>query len=911
MNWTLASKPHRTTLAILLAAANPALRGETPAPTSLTMEVTPPDFRLEFFPQARIPGQRPLVLALGGGAAKGIAHLGVLQRLQEEGIPVAGIAGTSMGALMGSMYAAGYSGFAVQRMLEDVDMGAMLLDRQRRAPGETLWEQEHERASLLHFEFRRGEEMSFGHGSASDLNLKRVLQVLLSRGVLQSQGNFDSLRAPFRAVSTNLETGRPYAPGTGDLSMAVRASMSVPGLLRPVLLNGQQHVDGLLVQNLPVETARNLIPQAVVVAVEVGKPLDRVRQNSIFEVALRSLDASVEGRTELSRSASDLLLRPRTETIPYLEFHRSVKTAVQAGRRAFDEQLDLLETRIYGPQVDLPVPCGNLQWEVPAGLRHSLEDLAKTCLTANPLTRRPFLRLLRRIQASGLVGCATVQFLPDKVLIQAESQTAIREVRVQAPPEWEPIARAALADAALVAGEPFNPVHLGQAMDGLFLRATLMGRPLLDAQGTAFDPATGTLILKLDEWIPGSLRIAEGTLSQRERRQLQKVFRPFEGKPLEARGFTRQVLLAERRLGLEELQVEADTGDGGFGLLARPVPDRRLVMDGILAFETTYRVHGAVEASAHHLLDTDLGFRFQASNNRLWQDVSLGLAFPVGEMPSLAGVATVQNLVQRFVTAPGLLPREVRSYAGALVGRNVRTRTAGAGITARVGMEDRGAVTLEASRTWADLAPSGENIPLPDTNQVQARFEWDSFDRYLFPTEGTLLRMRLGEGRADSTSGPQANRTFQFAYARIRRLEPLGSWGSLEGDLESGLGRSLPVSRWYRTGGPAFLSGSTCAEFFSPNFAVLRLGLPIRVFSAFGVAMQVVPRLDGGYLGSGSYRHIREGALVRGAGVSLRAEVGRWFAEFASGTWSTAGQPGHGRWGVNVLLGTHPFDLWR
>jgi hypothetical protein len=223
-------------------------------------------------------------------------------------------------------------------------------------------------------------------------------------------------------------------------------------------------------------------------------------------------------------------------------------------------------------------------------------------------------------------------------------------------------------------------------------------------------------------------------------------------------------------------------------------------------------------------------------------------------------------------------------------------------------MEDRGELALEATQTWADLLPSEAGIPLPRTDQVQARFEWDSFDRYLFPTEGTLVRARLGEG---CVAGAGAAPSFQFAYTRVRRLEPLGAWGSLEGDLEAGFGKALPLSHWYRVGGPDFLSGSTCSEFLTPNFAVMRLGIPIRVFSAFGVAMQVVPRLDEGYVGAESYRQIKAGARVRGAGLSLRAEVGRWFAEFASGTWSTPGQTGQGRWSLNVLLGTHPFDLWR
>jgi len=267
-------------LELLLGAGLVAGAAEPMAP--LRLAVTQPDYRLEYFPRVREPGQRPLLLALGGGAAKGIAHAGVLQRLQEEGLAPDGIAGTSMGAFMGAMYATGYSGFAIQALLNKLDLGALLLDRQHRSPGETLWEQENENSTFLSLEFKPGAAVEFAPGSSSGLELKRALEILLARGSVQVSGAFDRLRVPFRAVSTNLQTGRADVPAQGELTTAVRASMSIPGAFRPVLMNGEQHLDGMLVQNLPVETARRLGPDGVVMAVEVGSRLDQVRQNSIL-----------------------------------------------------------------------------------------------------------------------------------------------------------------------------------------------------------------------------------------------------------------------------------------------------------------------------------------------------------------------------------------------------------------------------------------------------------------------------------------------------------------------------------------------------------------------------------------------------------------------------------------------------
>lgn len=876
----------------------------------LRMVTQDPDYRLEFFPRFFAEGQRPLALALGGGAAKGIAHLGVLQRLQEEGLPVSGIAGTSMGALVGSMYVTGYSGFAIQSVLEEVDLGALLLDRQHRIPGKTLWEQENERVTFLSLEVEPGHGVVFSPGTSSGYELKLALQILLGRGALGADASFDHLRVPFRAVASNLQTGRATAPDGGELATVVRASMSVPGLFSPVILGDHQLVDGMLVQNLPVETARSLVPSALVMAVEVGKGLDEVRQNSILGLAFRSLDVSIEERTEISRKASDILVRPNTDPIEYLEFHKQVRLAVEEGRRAFDQRLEALEGGLYGPDGNLPAPTGPLAIEGPEELGPRLRALVQDNLPDGPRLRRHYGRLLRRLLASGIVSQAEVRFPPEGPRLAVTAQPVLDTVELQAPGSWRDLARQHLEEEGLRPGARWNPMALGRALDHFYLTALLRGHPMITFQGTGFDSGARTLRVKVQEFHPERIRVQPGILPPAQTRYLQRVFAPYEDAPTDARTFARDLGLAERRLGLKELRLEKGEGPGR-ALRVTPVPDNRTIIDAVFAYESTWQAQGALSIQANRVFGTEFGLGARGSANAIQTALALDLSRPLGAWPRIGwritGAETALRLrpeTLRFPFTPSTLPVSMAN-------RTLRERSLGLGLFARVGMDDRGLLSLDYSHRWNDIQPAPQVRGNGSLDQAQAMFEWDSFDRYLFPTQGLLLRMKVAEGRQTALDPAAGTRTYQAAYLRLRHLWPLGAWASLEGDLETGLGWNLPLARWYSTGGPAFFAGTSSGTLFTPNFAAFRLGLPLKVGNAFGVNFQICPRVDVGYLGAGSPGQLTSAPLVRGAGASLRSEIGRWFCEVAVGRWFLPGGSPFEKTRVSVLLGAHPLDLWR
>ncbi|HLK70591.1 MAG TPA: patatin-like phospholipase family protein, partial [Steroidobacteraceae bacterium] len=189
-------------------------------------------------------------LVLSGGGARGAAHIGVLETLDELHVPIDAIAGTSMGAVVGGLYASGMSGRQIAAAMGSVDWQAAFRDRPP--------------LSALDYRRKQEEERYL-------VNLPLGLQgrkLVIPRGLIQSQkftetlrsltlpvagiSDFDRFPTRFRAVATNLENGSASVLTGGDLATAMRASMSVPGVFAPVEYHGQVLVDGGLVDNLPI-----------------------------------------------------------------------------------------------------------------------------------------------------------------------------------------------------------------------------------------------------------------------------------------------------------------------------------------------------------------------------------------------------------------------------------------------------------------------------------------------------------------------------------------------------------------------------------------------------------------------------------------------------------------------------------
>lgn len=229
-------------------------------------------------------GPRPRVcLALGGGGARGAAHVGVLRALEDMRVPVDCIAGTSIGAIVGSLYAMGMDIEGLEAVVRTTDWDAMFSDRPPRGQLSFRRRQD-DLAKLVDFDIGLNQgELKFPRGLIQGQNLQVFLRRLSKRYALEK--DFDRLPIPFRAVATDLERGESKVFSSGELSRAVRASMAVPAIFAPVSINGRLYVDGGLLANVPVEAARSMGAD-VIIAVDVGYPLrQREDLDSAFNIA--------------------------------------------------------------------------------------------------------------------------------------------------------------------------------------------------------------------------------------------------------------------------------------------------------------------------------------------------------------------------------------------------------------------------------------------------------------------------------------------------------------------------------------------------------------------------------------------------------------------------------------------------
>ncbi len=294
---------------------------------------------LAMFLMAASAAERPKIgLVLSGGGARGAAHISVLKVIEEQGIPIDYIAGTSMGAIIGGLYASGMSPEEIERQLAAIDWADMLTDSPKRK-------------DLSYRRKREDEEFLVRYAAGfSDGEIK------LPQGLLQGQKlllflrkltlpvadieDFDRLPIPFRAVATDISTGRAVVLDHGDLALAMRASASIPSVFSPVELDGRLLVDGGVSNNLPVEVVRELGADRLIV-VDVSTPLaGREQLRSVLSITDQLTTIMTRRNTERSLKLldeDDVLVVPDLSEVATTDFANSMK-ALAPGMRAARQQ---------------------------------------------------------------------------------------------------------------------------------------------------------------------------------------------------------------------------------------------------------------------------------------------------------------------------------------------------------------------------------------------------------------------------------------------------------------------------------------------------------------------------------------------------------------------------------------------
>ncbi|HPE59097.1 MAG TPA: patatin-like phospholipase family protein [Thiolinea sp.] len=292
-----------------------------------------------------VPGaERPRVgLVLGGGGAAGVAHVGVLKVLEQNNIPVDVIAGTSMGAIVGSLYASGLSADELEKVVYQLDWIKLFRDGQPRS--ELSFHQKQESSGFFQtFELGIGPDgLRLPGGLVAGQKLMFELRRLLAP--VGHINDFDRLPIPFRAVATDIETGEQVVLDHGNLPQAVRASMAIPGVFSPVRIDNRLLVDGFVSNNVPVNVARAMGADILIV-VNIPTFLEKQSQlHSALDISYQAMQLMMLKTSQPqidSMRPQDILIEPAVKNIGNLDFNK-VRETIPLGEQAARARLGQLQ----------------------------------------------------------------------------------------------------------------------------------------------------------------------------------------------------------------------------------------------------------------------------------------------------------------------------------------------------------------------------------------------------------------------------------------------------------------------------------------------------------------------------------------------------------------------------------------
>lgn len=276
-------------------------------------------------------------LALSGGSARGFAHVGVLRALERMDVPVDMVAGVSMGAVVGGLYAVGYEPEELERLAVDGDWRALFFESEPPGIGRAGIAAPAER-HVLSFPLRSGRP-TLPSGLVTGQRITQLLTRLTWH--VHPTDDFRRLPLPFVAVATDLETGEPVPLERGSLPLALRASLAIPSLFTPVRLQGRHLVDGGVSRNLPAEDVRRLGAD-VVICSDVTEPLEPADSLGTFlDVLTQTVSFRTVREVERQRAQCDVLIRPELEGPGSYAFGRA-DTWIRRGDSAASAARDTL-----------------------------------------------------------------------------------------------------------------------------------------------------------------------------------------------------------------------------------------------------------------------------------------------------------------------------------------------------------------------------------------------------------------------------------------------------------------------------------------------------------------------------------------------------------------------------------------
>ena len=276
-----------------------------------------------------------VALVLSGGGVKGYAHLGVLRVLERENIKIDYITGTSIGALIGTLYSIGYSVDEIEKFLDDVNVSSFL-ETVTDNTNLSLEKKESLKKYSAYLSFDNELNFSFPKGLKGTGEEYLILKKML--GKYEYMDSFDNFPIPLRIVATNLNTGETKAFSKGDVAKVLIASMAIPSIFEPMKIDGEIYVDGLVTRNLPVEEAYEMGAD-IVIASDIGAPVIEKDDYNILSVMSQANTIQASNITKVSREKASILISPDIKDISAIASSKK-EELMKLGKLAAEKEID-------------------------------------------------------------------------------------------------------------------------------------------------------------------------------------------------------------------------------------------------------------------------------------------------------------------------------------------------------------------------------------------------------------------------------------------------------------------------------------------------------------------------------------------------------------------------------------------
>ncbi|MBL0939395.1 MAG: patatin-like phospholipase family protein [Gemmatimonadaceae bacterium] len=364
------------------------------------------------------PGRVALVLA--GGGSKGIAHVGVIQHLDSLGVTPDLVVGTSIGALVGAMYASGWDAKALESFVFRFNVGRYIGGYAPSAPralGPVL--------PLLTWSEGAGGGLDFSTSTAREANVNLIASAMLLAGNLRAAGDFDRLPTPFRAVAADLRTGDPVVLRHGDLAEAVRASFAIPLVFRPLVIDKRVLVDGGVAENAPVGVAR-LEGATRVILSEMADTMTHAAELGTTGTVAASLMRFLFSRNRPELRSGDVRVTSNTTGISALDFSDvTMKLMIARGREAARRAIPSAECLPTKPRVvaDLPPFAAQRYTSPPTNAEQRLSQIIFGNGSPNDVSLDTVMTRIVRVSDGERVNALWIS--PERVTVSRPSSEAV------------------------------------------------------------------------------------------------------------------------------------------------------------------------------------------------------------------------------------------------------------------------------------------------------------------------------------------------------------------------------------------------------------------------------------------------------------------------------------------------------